>query len=124
MEVLEGRSFLPLLKKADHPWNYPALSSNGLNNFSVRTENWRYSKYRDGSEELYDHSKDQREWRNLAKNPEYDSVKKELAQHIPKKPVNEAETLWTSIKVSTQEGGTEERKRKYQELIEAQKKQN
>ena len=124
IEVLEGRSFLPLLKKADHPWNYPALSCNGLNNFSVRTENWRYSKYRDGSEELYDHSKDQKEWRNLAKNPEYDSVKKELAQHIPKKPVNEAETLWTSIKVSTQEGGTEERKRKYQELIEAQKKQN
>ena len=34
--------------------------------YSYRTKNWRYIRYKDGQEELYDHSKDPYEWNNLA----------------------------------------------------------
>jgi iduronate 2-sulfatase len=37
-------------------------------NHSLRTERWRYIRYRDGLEELYDHSNDELEWTNLAGN--------------------------------------------------------
>ena len=49
----------------------------------VRSEQFRYVRYRDGSEELYDHRKDPHEWHNVADNPEYAAAKKQLAQSIP-----------------------------------------
>ena len=44
-----------------------------------------YIRYHDGSEELYDHDKDQYEWKNLAKDPAYASVITKLAAYLPKK---------------------------------------
>ncbi len=35
-------------------------------NHSLRSGSWRYTRYADGSEELYDHSGDPNEWTNLA----------------------------------------------------------
>ncbi|MEC9326721.1 MAG: choline-sulfatase, partial [Verrucomicrobiota bacterium] len=35
-------------------------------NHSVRSERFRYIRYANGSEELYDHLKDPNEWLNLA----------------------------------------------------------
>ncbi|MEC8571883.1 MAG: sulfatase/phosphatase domain-containing protein, partial [Planctomycetota bacterium] len=61
----------------------PAISSYGEGNTSVRTEHWRYIRYEDGSEELYDHRKDPNEWTNLANQPEHEETKKELAKMIP-----------------------------------------
>ena len=43
----------------------------------------RYIRYADGSEELYDHSNDEYEWKNLAGIADYSSVKFELARHLP-----------------------------------------
>jgi arylsulfatase A-like enzyme len=43
----------------------PALMTYGFNNHAVRTERWRYIRYSDGSEELYDHDRDPHEWHNL-----------------------------------------------------------
>ena len=40
-------------------------------NESLRTDRWRYIRYADGSEELYDHNNDPHEWTNLANNPEH-----------------------------------------------------
>ena len=54
---------------------------------SIRTRDWRYISYEDGSEEHYDHRKDPNEWTNLATLPEYESVKKTLAEWIPENPV-------------------------------------
>ena len=56
----------------------------GKGNHAVRDDRWRYIRYADGSEELYDHDKDPNEWANLAKNPEYDEIKVTLAAHMPK----------------------------------------
>ena len=53
-------------------------------NHSIRSETWRYIRYADGSEELYNHDKDPYEWTNLAKDPQYASVKADLAKFAPK----------------------------------------
>ena len=79
-----GKSLLPLLKDPRAPWERPALTTYGRNNHSVRSERWRYIRYHDGTEELYDHSKDPMEWTNLAGEPENAPVKKELARWFPK----------------------------------------
>lgn len=86
---LEGRSLVPLLKDPDAGWDRPALTTHGRNNHSLRTERWRYIRYSDESEELYDHDKDGLEWHNLAEDPEFADVKKRLARWLPQKNVPE-----------------------------------
>ena len=87
---LDGESVVPLLKNPDRKWNQPAITSHGLKNDAVRTERWRYIRYADGSEELYDHDKDAMEWTNLAGKPEFAAVQKELSAHLPKQHAPEA----------------------------------
>ena len=53
-------------------------------NHSVRSQHWRYTRYSDGTEELYNHDFDELEWKNLAHNPQFAGVKKELAEWLPK----------------------------------------
>jgi iduronate 2-sulfatase len=80
---VEGVSIRALLEKPDAPWDRPARTTYLFNNHTVRTEKWRYIRYHDGGEELYDEVKDPLEWTNLAKKPEYADVKAELAKHLP-----------------------------------------
>ncbi|NRB75389.1 MAG: hypothetical protein HRU46_13590, partial [Verrucomicrobiales bacterium] len=58
----------------------------GEANTSIRSRDWRYIRYEDGSEELYHHQEDPNEWTNEADNPEHALVKKELSKFIPKNP--------------------------------------
>ncbi|MCA9140905.1 MAG: iduronate-2-sulfatase, partial [Planctomycetales bacterium] len=44
---------------------------------------WRYIRYADGSEELYNHDVDPNEWTNRADDPNYGEIKTEFAGHIP-----------------------------------------
>jgi arylsulfatase A-like enzyme len=81
--ALEGRSLLPLLKNPAARWPYPTLTTYGKDNHSIRDERWRYIRYADGSEELYDRGKDPLEWTNLAGMPEYGAKKAELAKWLP-----------------------------------------
>jgi arylsulfatase A-like enzyme len=83
-KALEGKSLLPLLKNPKAKWNRPALTTHGRNNHSLRTEQFRYIRYSDGTEELYDHDKDEMEWTNLAADPKYANTKKQLAKWLPK----------------------------------------
>jgi len=83
-DVLEGVSLKPLLEHPSRNWDRPTLTTYGQSNHSVRTRCWRYTRYADGSEELYDHKTDEMEWTNLAQDPKYASVKKELARWLPK----------------------------------------
>ena len=62
----------------------PAVSTFLAGNHSVRTERWRYIRYRDGSEELYDCVADPNEFHNLAGDPNRAKIKAELAQWLPK----------------------------------------
>ncbi|MCU0376780.1 MAG: sulfatase [Bacteroidales bacterium] len=79
----EGRSLVPLLKNVEKRWNYPTVTTMGQNRHAVRSDSWRYIRYQDGSEELYDHRTDTLEWTNLANDPKYDRIKRRLAKHIP-----------------------------------------
>ena len=49
----------------------------------VRTERWRYIRYADGGEELYDHDADPYEWTNLAGDPKFAGPKTELRKLLP-----------------------------------------
>lgn len=81
---LEGDSLVPLLKDPDAEWDRPVLMTRTRNNHAVRSERWRYIRYEDGSEELYDHWFDPLEWINLANKPQFVSVKEKLKTWLPK----------------------------------------
>jgi len=66
LEHLEGLSLLPQLHDATAPRERPAITSHNQGNHGIRTEKWRYIRYVDGSEELYDMASDPREFHNLA----------------------------------------------------------
>jgi len=80
---LEGKSLVPLLSDPGAEWDRPVVTTHGRNNHSVRSERWRYIRYEDGSEELYDHDDDPMEWKNLASQAEMTSVKEELKRWLP-----------------------------------------
>jgi arylsulfatase A-like enzyme len=81
---LEGLSLRPQLKDAAAARARPAVTTHNPGNHAVRTERWRYIRYADGSEELYDRSSDPNEWTNRAADPKLADVKAALAKHLPK----------------------------------------
>lgn len=80
---LDGVSLSPLLKDPAAEWPHLALTSHGENNHAVRSETHRYIRYHDGSEELYDLSRDPCEWTNLAADPRLAALKSRLAESFP-----------------------------------------
>jgi arylsulfatase A-like enzyme len=80
---VEGRSLRPLLEDPAADWDRPAVTTYGFNNHAVRTERYRYIRYADGTEELYDHESDPNEWTNLAGSGQHARVKRELARWLP-----------------------------------------
>lgn len=82
---LEAQNIAPLLQNPAGAWDHPSLTTYLRGNHAVRSERWRYIRYHDGGEELYDHQTDPREWTNLAADPKYADVKKDLARYLPKK---------------------------------------
>jgi len=85
----EGVSLRPLLADPKAKWDRPAVTTFGKDNHSVRSERWRYIRYADGGEELYDRSKDPLEWKNLAGEASLAGVKADLGKWLPR--VNAAE---------------------------------
>jgi len=63
---LDGQSLKPLLRNPNQKWHRPVVMTYGFKNHAIQTERWRYIRYADGSEELYDMKNDPNEWTNLA----------------------------------------------------------
>ncbi|MDR0608657.1 MAG: sulfatase [Planctomycetaceae bacterium] len=94
-QELSGKSIRPLLEgntggntngNADGNINKTepaAVMTYGYKNHAVRTEQWRYIRYENGGEELYDESRDPLEWTNLAAQQEFTKIKTDLAQFLP-----------------------------------------
>ncbi len=83
-EENEGVSIVPLLRDPTAKWEHAALTTHGRGNHSVRSERWRYIRYANGDEELYDLQADRNEWENLAGRPGYEAVKENLAKRLAK----------------------------------------
>lgn len=82
VEGLEGLSLSPQLNEPTTP-RRPAITTANPGNHSVRSEHWRYIRYADGSEELYNLKNDPNEWQNLAALPEQKERITELSAHLP-----------------------------------------
>lgn len=80
---LDGQSLKPLLKNPGQQWQRPVVMTYGSGNQAVQTQRWRYIQYRDGGQELYDHSKDPNEWTNLAESAKHEEVIMELKNALP-----------------------------------------
>lgn len=95
---LEGHSLVPLLRDPVGDWSGPEVAITALPgkdhsqhtqfggtwfpHFSVRSENYRYTLCSNGEEELYNYGADPLEWRNLAGDPAYASIKAELKHKL------------------------------------------
>ena len=80
---VKGASLVPLLKDPATPWSGVAVCSHGRGNHAVRDAQYRYIRYENGDEELYDHASDPNEFRNVAEQPEMVTIKQRLAKHFP-----------------------------------------
>jgi arylsulfatase A-like enzyme len=79
--ALDGRSLRPLLSDATTPWDHPVLMTNAAMDaqnhsalgtsfdYAIRTNQYRYIRYRDGGQELYDDLADPSEFTNVASDP-------------------------------------------------------
>lgn len=88
---LHGKSLVPLLKKPDIVWDFPAFTqitrntgNKTVEGRSIRVERYRYTEWDEGKEgaELYDYHNDSREFNNLAYKPEYKKMVDELSKQL------------------------------------------
>ncbi|MYG02400.1 MAG: DUF4976 domain-containing protein, partial [Acidobacteriia bacterium] len=79
---LDGESLVPLLKDPDAPRNTPAMTTRQGRHHAIRTDRWRYIRYADGSEELYDHATGPMEWKNLAGGGTHQATQQRLAAQL------------------------------------------
>lgn len=63
---LEGKSMYDLVKNPTKEVKEYVLTSKDKGLHSLRNKNYRYTVYKDGFEELYDHRNDPNEWHNIA----------------------------------------------------------
>ena len=117
--VIDGNSLVPLMiNPVIDDWGGPEGALTAIHkwkdmdpmmqNYSLRTKDWRYIRYYTGDEELYDHRSDLLEWDNLASNPEYTarlaSFRKQLDQRISIRASTSASPVATSKEASSNDG--------------------
>ncbi|PCI35296.1 MAG: iduronate sulfatase [Flavobacteriaceae bacterium] len=97
-DYVDGESLLPIVNNQSILLENPTITSWGRGNYSVRTKQYRYIQYFDGGEELYNHYNDPNEWKNLANDTNYKSLKNELKGHLPtqeKEMVSDFVSKWS-----------------------------
>jgi len=82
-DQLEGNDLSVLMRDPGASWDNTTLTTYTYKNYGIRSDRYRYITYSDGTEELYDHEKDKWEWDNLAGDPEYAQIIKEMRKGIP-----------------------------------------
>jgi arylsulfatase A-like enzyme len=82
-QQLDGESLVSFFADPQHYREKPAITTYFRGNHAVRDEQYRYIRYKDGGEELYDHYVDPHEWNNLADDPDYKLVIERLHRWLP-----------------------------------------
>lgn len=81
---LDGVDLTKLLAGKTKQRGAPVLSTYGRGNHTIRDDRYRYIRYSNGDEELYDDEKDPYEWTNLANDSHLNDVKAALRKWLPK----------------------------------------
>ena len=79
---LAGQSLRPLLEKPADKSNRLVVTTFDKGNHALSGTRWRYIRYKDGNEELYDRKNDPHEWTNLASNSEIAPIRKQFAKAL------------------------------------------
>jgi arylsulfatase A-like enzyme len=80
---LEGSSLKRQLRDGDTPRRRPAITDHNQGNHAVRSSGWRYIRYADDSEELYDMACDPHEWTNLVHESDFAVIRREHRKWLP-----------------------------------------
>ncbi len=89
-DYLDGKSLKPLLDNTSSSWDRPAITQtmfNKIQGYSLRTERFRYTEWNNGKEgvQLYDHTNDPKELKNLAADPQHQNTIKDLSLILKKR---------------------------------------
>jgi iduronate 2-sulfatase len=79
----EGIDLTPILHGGKVKKKKYALTTYGWGNHAIRSRNYRYIRYNDGSEEFYDHRSDPHEWYNLVNTKKARNEIEKLIKFIP-----------------------------------------
>lgn len=82
MADLEGLSLVPQIKHPNSHRRRPAICTHNVGNHSVCDQRWRYIRYADGSEELYDRQLDPLEWTNRLHGSSIDTSDRQQADRL------------------------------------------
>ena len=113
---LDGHSLKPFLTDPDtDQWSGPSSVLTALykwrmkydpskESYSLRGRDWRYIRYENGKEELYNTTEDAHEWTNFASKPEHSSrlagFREELAARLPNPGVTPPQPVWKAKQVA------------------------
>ncbi len=103
---LEGLSLAPQVRDGTAARARPAITTHNQGNHTVRSEHWRYIRYADGTEELYDHRTDRDEWTNLATDARFAEVLAEHRRWLPR--LDAAPARGSAQRVLTYDPATDE----------------
>ena len=81
-DTLSGESLVPCLRSPGRSTDRAVVTLFDRGNVSLRSGQWRFIRYADGSEELYDLLKDPHEWTNLAGSPGHARIKSRLNERL------------------------------------------
>lgn len=81
---VDGQSLMPQLLNGQAPREQPAIISSYFGNHAVRTRDWRYIRYSDGAEELYNHQSDGDERDNRVHDPSLVNIRNAHRDWLPR----------------------------------------
>lgn len=93
-DPLAGVSLVPLLKDPASKTNRAVVTTFDQGNSTIRTHRWRFIRYVDGSEELYDLKADPNEWKNLAGLEEQQNIQATLSRQLELSCLEPTQMSW------------------------------
>ena len=81
-DQLDGQSLVSRLREPSRSTGRGVVTMFDPGNVSVRTGQWRFIRYADGAEELYDLRQDPQEWNNLADSIDHAETKKTMIDRV------------------------------------------